>query len=173
MNKLLIVVDVQNDFVSGALGSNEARAIVPNVKAKIEKYVENKDLVIFTKDTHNSHYDETQEGQKLPIPHCMYMSEGWELCDGIKDLERFGSSVEKMTFGFLDWEYLIDRRDISEIEIIGLCTDICVVSNAIIIKNFFSEIPVTVDASCCAGTTPEKHTAALNTMESCQINILR
>lgn len=173
--KTLIVIDMQNDFVTGALGSKETVAILPNVKKKIAEYVAAGDEVIFTRDTHDGRYLETNEGKHLPVPHCFKNTPGWNVVPeiDIPDCEH----IDKPTFGYTDWEITghdggFTDRNFDEIEIIGVCTDICVVSNALILKAFYPEINITVDASCCAGVTPESHQAALATMKSCQINVI-
>ena len=165
--KTLIVVDMQNDFISGALGTPEAQAIVPNVKKKIEEYDAREDAIVFTRDTHFENYLETNEGKNLPVKHCVMDTNGWEIADGLE--VPYGRYINKPTFGWLGWKSL-DFDD--DIEIVGLCTDICVVSNALILKAMFPEIKITVDASCCAGVTPETHKAALQTMKMCQINVI-
>ena len=153
--KALIVVDMQNDFIDGALGTPEAEAIVDNVKAKIESYRKNSDAVIFTRDTHSENYMETQEGSKLPVPHCIEGSDGWQIRTELDPADCL--IIDKPTFG--------------SYELIGLCTDICVISNAMMIKAAFLEIPVIVDASCCAGVTPASHDNALDAMGMCQIEV--
>lgn len=166
MKKTLIVVDMQKDFIDGALGTKEAVAIVDNVKKKIAECQVNGDEIIFTRDTHQADYLSTNEGKHLPVEHCIEGSEGWKIQ---KDLEVPGAIfINKPTFGYLN------RADykLEEVEIVGLCTDICVVSNALIIKAFYPEIKVTVDASCCAGVTPESHAAALTTMKMCQVEVI-
>ena len=169
MKRTLIVIDMQNDFIDGALGTKEAQAIVPNVKKKIEEYKARGDEIIFTRDTHFYNYLETNEGKHLPVEHCIRNTHGWQIADG---LEVAGSScIDKDTFGYLDWGYEYDLRT-NEIEILGLCTDICVVSNALILKATYPNANITVDASCCAGVTPESHQAALTTMKMCQINVI-
>ncbi len=173
MKKILIIVDMQKDFVDGALGSKEAVAIVPNVVKKIKEF----DGEIFaTLDTHYENYMETAEGKKLPVPHCIKGTDGWELNAEVKKalLSKKYNSVEKVTFGSVSLPELIKEavgNDDFSVELVGLCTDICVVSNALIIKAFFPENPISVDAACCAGVTPEKHEAALETMRSCQIDV--
>lgn len=169
MRKVLIVVDMQNDFIDGSLGTKEAQAIVPNVKRKIQEYKERGDEIIFTRDTHQENYLYTQEGRKLPITHCIEDTYGWQISDSLESENCF--YVNKDTFGWLDWEDVLYNR-YDEIELVGLCTDICVVSNALILKATFPETEITVDASCCAGVTPESHKAALTTMKMCQINII-
>ena len=175
MKKTLIVIDMQNDFIDGALGSKEAQAIVPNVKKKIEEYKARGDQIIFTRDTHSDNYLETNEGKHLPVTHCIKGTEGWDVISEIDIPEC--EHIDKPTFGHTEWEIIeydsnfIIRR-FEEIEIIGVCTDICVVSNALILKALYPEINITVDASCCAGVTPESHQAALTTMKMCQINVI-
>ena len=161
--KTLIVVDMQNDFIDGVLGTKEAVAILENVKKKIHKYYENGYQIIFTRDTHYDNYLETNEGRNLPVKHCLNGSNGWQIAEG---LEVPGAIyVDKPTFGYTNWK----EFELGDVELIGLCTDICVVSNALIIKALFPENNVYVDASCCAGVTPETHNAALATMKMCQI----
>ena len=166
MKKTLIVVDMQNDFIDEALGTKEAVAIVPNVKKKIEEYAANGDGIIFTRDTHSEDYLETPEGKKLPVKHCIKGTHGWEIADGL--YVEGCKIIDKPNFGWPDWK----NESLEKVEIIGLCTDICVVSNALIIKASFPDAEVSVDASCCAGVTPETHDAALATMKMCQIDIL-
>ena len=174
MKKILVVVDMQNDFVDGALGSGEAVAIVPAVVKKIRDF----DGEIFvTYDTHYENYMETAEGSKLPVPHCIKGTDGWKLNRDVMTAleEKTYTPVEKLTFGSVDLPGLIRKAVGDEeftVEVIGLCTDICVVSNALMIKANFPEAPITVDAACCAGVTPEKHEAALETMRSCQIDVM-
>lgn len=170
--KFLIVVDMQNDFVTGSLGTKEAQAIVPNVKARIESGEFKQ--IIYTKDSHYSNYlTSTLEGEKLPIEHCIKHTVGWNI---IPELQVKDIVVEKNTFGSLDLleilEHLVFEEN-DEIEICGLCTDICVVSNALLIRAKFPNLKITVRANCCAGSTPELHEAALKVMESCQIDIVR
>lgn len=166
MKKTLIVIDMQNDFIDMALGTKEAVQIVPAVKAKIAEYAKNGDEIIYTRDTHTEDYLSTPEGRKLPVPHCIKGTKGWEIAD---TLYVEGSKIiDKPSFGYTGW----DKEDLSQVEIVGLCTDICVVSNALIIKATFPEASVTVDKSCCAGVTPESHEAALTTMQMCQIDVI-
>lgn len=174
MKKVLVVVDMQKDFVDGALGSKEAVAVVPAVVKKINAF----DGEIFvTYDTHYENYMDTAEGKKLPVPHCIKGTDGWELNEEVSNAlaaKKF-TAVEKNTFGSVDLPALIGKAvgdDAFTVEVIGLCTDICVVSNALIIKASFPEAPIAVDAACCAGVTPEKHEAALETMRSCQIEVV-
>ena len=166
MKKTLIVVDMQNDFIDMALGTNEAVAIVPNVIEKIRQYKENGDEIIFTRDTHFENYLETTEGKKLPVEHCIKGTKGWQIFDGL--YVEGCKIIDKPNFGWPNWK----NEDLQEVEIIGLCTDICVVSNALIIKAAFPDASVKVDKNCCAGVTPETHNAALKTMEMCQIEIV-
>ena len=173
MKKVLVVVDMQKDFVDGSLGSKEAAAVVPAVVKKIKEF----DGEIFvTCDTHFENYTETAEGKKLPVPHCIKGTGGWELNDEVKRAlaAKKYTTVEKKTFGSVDLPALIKKAGGDAeftVELIGLCTDICVVSNALIIKAAFPETPISVDSACCAGVTPEKHEAALETMRSCQIEV--
>ncbi len=166
MKKTLIVIDMQNDFISGSLGTEEAKAIVDNVKKKIAEYQNAGNEIIFTRDTHQKNYLTTNEGRHLPVEHCIEGTEGWKIAEG---LEIPGAKyINKISFGYMDWKDF----DLEEVELVGLCTDICVVSNALIIKAAFPEIKVSVDAGCCAGVTPESHQAALTTMKMCQIDIV-
>lgn len=165
MKKTLIVVDMQKDFIDGALGTEEATAIVENVKKKIAKYQEAGEEIIFTRDTHQNNYLDTNEGKYLPVPHCIEGTEGWKIPN---DIAVEGAVyLNKPSFGYLDWK----QYHLEEVELVGLCTDICVVSNALIIKALYPEIKVSVDASCCAGVTPESHQAALTTMKMCQVEV--
>ena len=173
MKRFLVVVDMQKDFVDGALGSKEAVAIVPAVAEKIKGF----DGGIFvTYDTHFKDYMDTQEGKFLPVPHCIKGTAGWQLDKEVAAAlaEKPYTPVEKITFGSTALPELIGREAGEEpfsVELIGLCTDICVVSNALLLKANFPETPISVDAACCAGVTPEKHEAALETMRSCQIEV--
>lgn len=173
--KILVVVDMQNDFIDGALGSPEAQAIVPKVKAKIEQYVANGDKVFYTADTHHEeNYDETMEGQKLPILHCVHGTHGWQIADGLYVPNT--PLVCKTTFGLWDighrLEALANNEFIESIEVIGLCTSICVISNALILKSWFENTPLIVDSKCCACVSPETHEAALTAMKMCQIEVI-
>lgn len=180
--KVLVVVDMQNDFITGSLGSPEAQAIVPNVKKKIEEYRKNGNVVIFTRDTHPEHYLLTKEGHKLPVEHCIEGTWGWMIVDELSVEAIDSEIVYKPTFGSVDLCDVITNLEakyapsvvIEGIELVGLCTDICVVSNALLLKTvFYDTIDISVDATCCAGVTPETHEAALKTMEMCQINVKR
>lgn len=181
MSKLLIVVDAQNDFISGVLGSKEAQAAIPYIATKLEEY--QNEIVVFTQDTHYEDYLETQEGKYLPVPHCLRgfsrSTKGWEICHELMEIVKnhsykLSGIIEKSTFGVYDFpKFLNDRTldDPDSIELVGFCTDICVISNALILKAFFPEIPIKVYAPACAGTTVEKHKAALEVMKSCQIEV--
>ncbi len=172
MRKLLVVVDMQKDFVDGALGTREAEAIVPAVVEKIKSY-DIKDVFV-TYDTHQENYMDTQEGHNLPVTHCVEGTEGWELDAKVKEAVEGATFVKKPTFGSTELaeriKAIYEKEEI-EVELIGLCTDICVVSNALILKAFMPEVHISVDSSCCAGVTPQKHEAALETMRSCQIEV--
>ena len=170
MKKLLIVVDMQNDFIDGALGTREAVAIVPSVIAKIKASEAAGDDIVFTQDTHFDNYLETQEGKNLPVEHCKRGTKGWELHPEIGTLP--GKRFEKPTFGCLELMDYVAEKEYSEIELIGLCTDICVISNAILLKAKLPGTPIRVDSSCCAGVTPESHETALSAMKMCQIEII-
>lgn len=174
MKKLLLVIDMQNDFIDGALGTKEAAAIVPNVVKRIQEFEGD---VLYTRDTHTDNYMETQEGRNLPVPHCIKGTPGWELCPDLKAMRDADNSpvLDKVTFGAKDLPAYLEARypgGLECVELIGLCTDICVISNAMVLKAFFPELPVSVIASCCAGVTPESHENALNAMKMCQIAVL-
>lgn len=176
MSKLLIVVDMQNDFIDGALGTPEAQKIIENVNRKIVEYDRQGHLVIFTADTHGASYADTQEGRNLPAAHCIRGTHGWEISSRLfrpKD----APVIEKDTFGSKALGIMLMELERSgetpeDIQLIGLCTDICVISNALLVKTFLPEVPVSVDSTCCAGVTPESHENALKAMEMCQIRIL-
>ena len=174
MKKTLIVIDMQNDFIDMALGTKEAVAIVPKVKEKIQEYVANGDEIIFTRDTHFEDYMETQEGSKLPVPHCIRGTKGWEIREELEEI-RTGEVIDKVTFGSKELGSMLTEMNeedpIESINLIGLCTDICVISNALLIKAHLPEVRMIVDAECCAGVTPESHKNALAAMKMCQIEI--
>lgn len=170
MKRLLVVVDMQKDFIDGSLGTKEAQAIVPGVAARIREYLEAGDEVVFTLDTHGEDYLDTQEGKKLPVKHCLKGTTGWELCRELAGIE--GKRFEKDGFGSRACAEYVAKGNYSCVELVGLCTDICVISNAVLIKSFTPETPVLVNAACCAGVTPESHQNALNAMAMCQIEIL-
>ena len=169
MSKILIVVDMQNDFIDGALGTKEAAAIVPYVKDVIESF---DGKVYFTRDTHFENYMETQEGANLPVPHCIKDTDGWQNRAQLDALRRT-EAIDKLTFGS---SALVDvlkaEKDIESITFVGLCTDICVISNAMVVKAFFPEVPLIVDAKGCAGVSPESHKRALEAMKICQIKVI-
>ncbi|MBQ9832129.1 MAG: cysteine hydrolase [Clostridia bacterium] len=174
MHKILIIVDMQNDFIDGALGTDDAVAIVDNASKKAAAF--DGDIIV-TYDTHNENYQKTQEGRKLPVEHCIKGTYGWQLNDKIKTALNGKTflELEKPTFGSLILPKLIEdirKDDELYIELIGLCTDICVVSNALLLKAAFPEADITVDSNCCAGVSKAKHEAALETMRSCQINVI-
>ena len=177
--KLLIVVDMQKDFVDGALGSPEAAAIVPAVVEKIRAYREAGDPIIATRDTHGENYLSTQEGKNLPVVHCVRGTAGWQLDAAVAEaLGPDAVIVDKPTFGSTELVRLVGEyvekfgEENVHAELIGLCTDICVVSNALLLKATYYEMPLSLDPKCCAGVTPAKHDAAIETMRSCQIEIL-
>ncbi len=171
MKNILLVIDMQNDFIDGALGTKEALAIVEKVRSKIENF---DGEVIFTRDTHEKNYMETLEGKKLPVAHCIRGTFGWEIRSELEALRKT-PAIDKPTFGSKELAELLAEKHadggIGEITLIGLCTDICVISNALLIKAYLPEVKITVDASCCAGVTPESHEKALDAMGMCQINI--
>ena len=173
MQDLLIVVDMQNDFIDGALGTPEAVSIVPNVRKKIEEF---DGTVIFTRDTHYANYLETQEGKNLPVKHCIKDTEGWQIRSELDELRKT-SPIDKVTFGSSELGPMLlkinEEDEISSITFIGLCTDICVISNVMIAKAFLPEVPIIVDANCCAGVSVESHENALKAMEVCQIKVIR
>lgn len=180
--KILIVVDMQNDFITGCLGTPEAREIVPAVVDKVKNW---DGAVLFTRDTHFDNYLETQEGKNLPVPHCIYQTEGWEIIDELKPFVTEDNTFNKPTFGSTRlmeyfnpdtdciWSYNSDFGgfDIESITLIGVCTDICVISNAMLLKAEMPNVPIIVDAYCCAGVTLVSHTTALSAMKACQIKI--
>ncbi len=167
--KILVVVDMQNDFINGSLGTKEAISIVPNVINKIKEYEINNNLIIYTKDTHYDNYLYTQEGKKLPVKHCIKGTIGHDIP---KNIIRDNDLIfEKTTFGSTELISYLNKIEFDEIELVGLCTDICVISNALLIKAFFPEKRILVDKSCCAGVTPLSHEKALDTMKMCQIEV--
>ncbi len=174
--RFLIVVDMQNDFIDGSLGTPEAQAIVPAVIQRVRDAKAAEDTVIATLDTHGDDYLETREGRWLPVPHCIQDTEGWRVHPGLAALLEGCEQVQKTSFAAVRLPEVILREagdaDEVEIELIGLCTDICVVSNALVLKSAFPEADISVRRDCCAGVTPEKHEAALTTMASCQIDVI-
>lgn len=170
--KILVVIDMQNDFIDGSLGTKEAMDIVPKVIQKIENF---HGMILSTRDTHNENYLETLEGKHLPVKHCVINTKGWEIQSEIQEKLK-ESPINKPTFGSYELVKQIEeyskKEPIEDITLIGLCTDICVISNAMLLKASFPETPIMVDAKCCAGVTPESHRNALETMKMCQIEIL-
>ena len=170
---ILVVIDMQNDFIDGALGTPEAVAIVPKVMVKMMNF---DGLVLATRDTHGEDYLERQEGKKLPVVHCIKGTHGWEIKDEIQQL-LISQPIDKPTFGSEALGKVLkdlnnDVEPIDSITLVELCTDICVISNAMLLKAFLPEVPIMVDASCCAGVTPESHERALEAMKACQIEII-
>ena len=167
--KYLIVVDMQKDFTTGSLGSAHAAGIIPNVVAKVKAF---DGRIIFTRDTHSADYMNTQEGRKLPVMHCIKDTDGWQICEELTPYVEL--AVDKVTFGSVDLPNILTAfgEPVEEITLCGLCTDICVISNAMILKAAFPEVPITVDASCCAGVTTESHLTALQAMKAVQIEIV-
>ena len=170
--KLLVVVDMQKDFIDGALGTKEAQAIVPAVVKKVTDAKASGTEIIFTLDTHSEDYMNTQEGKNLPVPHCIKGTNGWKLTEVLEPLADGCKILEKPTFGSTQLAHIISSGNYEEMEFVGLCTDICVISNVMIAKASVPEVPIKVDASCCAGVTPESHANALNAMKMCQVEII-
>jgi nicotinamidase-related amidase len=171
MQTVLVVVDMQNDFIDGALGTKEAAAIVDNVRKKIEGF---EGTVLFTRDTHYEDYMDTQEGSNLPVPHCIKGTKGWEIREELEAL-RTTEAIDKVTFGSSKLPEVLhkmhEENPIESITFVGLCTDICVISNVMVTKAFLPEVPIIVDAACCAGVTPESHKNALDAMKVCQVKV--
>lgn len=176
MSKILVVVDMQKDFVNGSLGSKEAQAIVPNVIEKIKACQADRYSIVLTQDTHDENYLDSTEGKYLPVKHCVKGTEGHNILDEIIDVIEYADVIEKPTFGSYDLIYHIKDwftdRGIEEIQFIGVCTDICVMANCILAKTSFPDAKVVVDSSCCAGVTPESHAAALTVLKSCQVEVI-
>ncbi len=170
MKKLLIVVDMQKDFIDGALGSKQARAIVSSVSARIDRAKEEKEEVVFTRDTHGDNYLNTQEGKNLPVAHCIKGTSGWQIDENLK--AENAKIFDKSTFGSIELAKYVQQGAYDAVELIGVCTDICVISNAMLIKAFCPEIILSVRADCCAGVTTESHKNALDAMAACQIQII-
>lgn len=166
--KTLVIVDMQNDFIDGALGTKEAEAIVPKVAMKLLEYRKAGAQVIFTRDTHQKDYLETQEGKNLPVEHCIEGTKGWQITEKL-EVKPEDEVINKVTFGHV-WSKEMIKGE--QIELVGLCTDICVISNALGLKAVLPEVPITVDASCCAGVTPASHKNALEAMKMCQIHVI-
>lgn len=172
MRKILIVVDMQNDFIDGSLGTAEAQQIVDKVVSKIKTYETGN--IYATRDTHPENYLESQEGKYLPVEHCIKGTHGWEINEKVAEVLKDAKVIDKPTFGSVALAHEIGKiamKEELEVELIGLCTDICVVSNALLLKAAMPEVKISVDASCCAGVTPASHEAALTTMRMCQIQV--
>lgn len=176
MSKYLIVIDMQKDFIDGALGTEEAQVLAPALVEKVKAF---KGPVIFTRDTHGEDYLETQEGKNLPVAHCIYGSEGWEL---LPELDQYAKDnhcmiFDKPTFGSTQLAGFVSGVDrmthIDEIELVGVCTDICVIANAMLLKTALPETVITVNAAYCAGVTPQSHLTALEAMKACQIRVIK
>ncbi|MCL2151810.1 MAG: cysteine hydrolase [Oscillospiraceae bacterium] len=170
MKKVLVVIDMQNDFINGAIGSPAAQAIIPNVAQKIDEYKKSGNDIIFTRDTHERNYLETQEGKNLPVVHCLEGTPGWQIASGL-NVEGC-KIIDKPSFGSIELAEYLKNTDYDEIELVGLVSSICVISNALIIKAYLPEIKITVDASCTAGVTDEDYKASLVVMKMCHINVL-
>ena len=173
MKKALIVVDMQNDFITGSLGTPEAQAIVPYVAAKLKEAKNDPDtlLIVLTMDTHGENYSGTREGRRLPVPHCVEGTDGWKLCGPVAALaDAHMPLITKRTFAAVSLPAYIPE-EVGEITLMGLCTDVCVISNAMLLKAHFPEVDVAVDAAGCAGVTKESHKTALEAMKMCQIDI--
>lgn len=169
MKKALVVIDMQNDFVFGALGSADAQAVLPNVAQRVKQARIDGEQVLFTRDTHGKDYLNTQEGKKLPVPHCIKNTDGWEICEG---LYRAGDVVfDKQVFGSTELAAYLQAQAFDQVEFIGVCTDICVVSNVLLAKAVCLDTEISVRADCCAGLSKAKHEAALETMRSCQVSV--
>ena len=170
MRKAIVVVDMQNDFVDGALGTQEAQEMLPRMVEKLAAARAEGTALIFTMDTHGADYLQTQEGKKLPVEHCIRSTAGWQIADALQPfVQEAAAVIEKPAFGAPTLPAAL--ADYDEIELVGLCTDICVISNALLLKAFYPEKPISVDAACCAGVTPESHVNALNAMRMCQVEV--
>ena len=170
MKKAIVVVDMRKDFIDGALGTKEAQEMLPHMEAKLSAAQAAGTKLVFTMDTHGEDYLATQEGRRLPVPHCIRGTEGWEIAASLQPFVRAAAAVvEKPAFGSTELPALLE--DCDEIELVGLCTDICVISNALVLKAFYPEKKISVDASCCAGVTPESHAEALRAMKMCQVDV--
>ena len=170
MGKAIVVVDMQNDFVDGALGTQEAQAMLPRLVEKLKAEQAAGTALVFTMDTHGADYLETQEGKKLPVEHCIHGTTGWKIVDALHPfVQEAAAVIEKPTFGATVLPAAL--ADYGEIEFVGLCTDICVISNALLAKAFYPEKHITVDSACCAGVTPESHANALAAMRMCQVEV--
>lgn len=172
MRDVLCVIDMQNDFVTGCLGSKEAQAIVPTVVQAVKEALGKEQLVVFTKDTHDENYLNTQEGRHLPVPHCLKGSDGHRLIPELDIFSNDACVIEKPTFGSQQLVELLKKESLQSITLMGVCTDICVISNALLLKQAFPEVPIRMIEAGLAGVTPEKHQAALETARSCQIEVI-
>ena len=172
MKKLYVVVDMQKDFIDGSLGTKEAQEMLPRMAERLAEIQAREDTdIVFTMDTHDSDYLETQEGKKLPVQHCIKGTDGWQIAEVLQEFaEKAVTIVEKPSFGYTSWQEIAAGYD--EITLGGLCTDICVISNAMLLKAFFPEIKIRIDSICCAGVTAESHINALNAMKMCQMEII-
>ena len=172
MKKLYVVVDMQKDFIDGSLGTKEAQEMLPHMAERLAELQAREDTdIVFTMDTHDSDYLETQEGKKLPVQHCIKGTDGWQIAEVLQEFaEKAVAIVEKPSFGYTGWQKIAAGYD--EITLGGLCTDICVISNAMLLKAFFPEIKIRIDSTCCAGVTAESHINALNAMKMCQMEII-
>ena len=173
MRDILVIVDMQKDFIDGALGTAEAVAIVPAVVEKVKGFQGD---ILFTRDTHFDDYMDTQEGRNLPVPHCIRGTEGWQICKELQPYTESREILDKVTFGAMELGSMLqqmhEEEAISSITFVGLCTDICVISNVMIAKAFLPEVPIIVDAACCAGVTPASHENALAAMRMCQVQVV-
>ena len=172
MKKLYVVVDMQKDFIDGSLGTKEAQEMLPHMAERLAELQAREDTdIVFTMDTHDSDYLETQEGKKLPVQHCIKGTDGWQIAEVLQEFaEKAVAIVEKPSFGYTGWQKIAAGYD--EITLGGLCTDICVISNAMLLKAFFPEIRLRIDSTCCAGVTAESHNNALRAMKMCQMDII-
>ena len=172
MKKLYVVVDMQKDFIDGSLGTKEAQEMLPRMAERLAEIQAREDTdIVFTMDTHDSDYLETQEGKKLPVQHCIKGTDGWQIAEVLQEFAEIAVTiVEKPSFGYTGWQEIAAGYD--EITLGGLCTDICVISNAMLLKAFFPEIKIRIDSTCCAGVTAESHINALNAMKMCQMEII-
>ena len=170
MKKLVAVIDMQNDFICGALSNSDTEKILPAVAEYVKRADEQGAEIVFTRDTHDENYAQTQEGRKLPVPHCVKNTKGWQIAEALSDYVQ--NVFDKYTFGsLLLAQYALDNQ-FDFIDLVGVCTDICVISNALLLKAFLPEAEINVVESCCAGVTPERHRNAIEAMRACQINII-
>ena len=170
MKEVLIVIDMQKDFLTGALANANEKTVTKNVKKKIQSWRNAGKEILFTRDTHGENYMQTQEGKILPVPHCIKNTDGWQIVEGLN--EPTDKVFDKPTFGSVELATYVQAGGYDRVELVGVCTDICVVSNAILIKAFCPETVVAVDGACCAGVTQESHDAALKTMAACQVELV-